>query len=279
MWLPVSCFARSTSRQIASRLEFLYFPFANLHRMAASKLSIGQNICSNFLMWVVCHTRLVSSGHNRLEKFFSSFFLSKGEYISPERVENVYSRCPFVAQILVDGEPLQVISSIVCIWTTTAESVPSHKDVVIAIIVPDKDYLLKHCEKSGLSGTFAELCRNKVSQLVRLIHKSKTRRWFILKIKDVIRMVMDDLDKTAKESDLMSYEKVFVGHHVGNTILPTVWTFRSQTKIKSIYLHDEAFSLDNGLVTPTLKPKRSKLRIVFKAEIQKLYDDLRAQKT
>ena len=32
----------------------------------------------------------------------------KGEYISPEKIENVYLRSPFIAQIIIDGNSLKV---------------------------------------------------------------------------------------------------------------------------------------------------------------------------
>jgi long-chain acyl-CoA synthetase len=37
------------------------------------------------------------------------FKLSQGEYISPEKIEAIYSRSPFVDQIIVEGDSLEVI--------------------------------------------------------------------------------------------------------------------------------------------------------------------------
>jgi len=68
------------------------------------------------------------------------FKLSQGEYISPEKIENIYLRSLFVAQIFVDGD--------------------SMKDSIIGIVVPEEAYLMDYCKKHTIKGTFKELCRN-----------------------------------------------------------------------------------------------------------------------
>uniref|UniRef100_A0A8C9AP32 Long-chain-fatty-acid--CoA ligase n=1 Tax=Prolemur simus TaxID=1328070 RepID=A0A8C9AP32_PROSS len=69
------------------------------------------------------------------------FKLAQGEYIAPEKIENIYLRSEPVSQVFVHGESLQAF--------------------LIAIVVPDAETLCPWARKKGFDGTFEELCRNK----------------------------------------------------------------------------------------------------------------------
>ena len=45
-------------------------------------------------------------------------------------------------------------------------------------------------------------------------------------------------------------------------------------QVKDIYLHPDPFSVQNGLLTPTLKSKRPQLKAYFKPQIEDLYQQL-----
>ncbi|KAM4750624.1 long-chain-fatty-acid--CoA ligase 1a isoform 2-T3 [Anableps anableps] len=66
--------------------------------------------------------------------------------------------------------------------------------------------------------------------------------------KDVKAAIMEDILKLGKEGGLKSFEQV-----------------------RDIALHPEMFSVQNGLLTPTLKAKRNELRNHFREQIDELY--------
>ncbi|XP_028413327.1 long-chain-fatty-acid--CoA ligase 5-like isoform X3 [Dendronephthya gigantea] len=134
------------------------------------------------------------------------FKLSQGEYVAPDKIENVYIKSPFVAQVFVHGYSL--------------------KSFIVGIVVPDEAAMIKWASENGLSKTFQELCEDE----------------------DVKNMILEDIVARGKEAKLASFEQV-----------------------KNILLHSELFSVENGLLTPTLKSKRFTLQKRFADEIEKLY--------
>ncbi|XP_046860699.1 long-chain-fatty-acid--CoA ligase 1-like [Xenia sp. Carnegie-2017] len=66
--------------------------------------------------------------------------LSQGEYISPDKIENVSIKCPFVAQAFVHGSTL--------------------KSFLVGIIVPDEEILTKWAKDNNINKRFEELCQD-----------------------------------------------------------------------------------------------------------------------
>ncbi|KAF7249369.1 Long-chain-fatty-acid--CoA ligase 6 [Varanus komodoensis] len=137
------------------------------------------------------------------------FKLAQGEYIAPEKIENIYIRSEPVSQIYVHGDSLQAF--------------------LVGIVVPDTEVMPGWAKKKGFDGTFAELCKNV----------------------ELKKAIMEDMVQLGKESGLHSFEQV-----------------------KGIYIHSEMFSVQNGLLTPTLKAKRPELREYFKKQIEELYSSI-----
>uniref|UniRef100_A0A672N4V5 Uncharacterized protein n=1 Tax=Sinocyclocheilus grahami TaxID=75366 RepID=A0A672N4V5_SINGR len=94
------------------------------------------------------------------------FKLAQGEYIAPEKIENIYIRSEAVAQTFVHGDSLQAC--------------------LVAIIVPDPDFLPGWAKKRGIEGSYEELCKNK----------------------EVKKAILEDIVKLGKESGLKSFEQV-----------------------------------------------------------------------
>jgi len=137
------------------------------------------------------------------------FKLSQGEYISPEKVENIYIRSQFISQVFVHGESL--------------------KSCVIAIVVPDVEALKEWAVENDIPGTLSVLCNDA---------RVKT-------------LIMNDMIALGKKADLKSFEQV-----------------------KDVYLHPDPFSVQNGLLTPTLKTKRPQIKAYFKPQLEDMYSRL-----
>ncbi|XP_068181118.1 long-chain-fatty-acid--CoA ligase 1-like isoform X3 [Antennarius striatus] len=135
------------------------------------------------------------------------FKLAQGEYIAPEKIENIYTSSEAVAQIFVHGDSLQAC--------------------VVAVVVPDPDVLSDWAKRTlGLDGSYQELCGRE----------------------EVKEAILEDMQKLGKERGLKSFEQV-----------------------KAICIQTEPFSVQNGLLTPTLKSKRNEMRLHFSAQIAELY--------
>uniref|UniRef100_A0A8C1BAK1 Arachidonate--CoA ligase n=1 Tax=Cyprinus carpio carpio TaxID=630221 RepID=A0A8C1BAK1_CYPCA len=137
------------------------------------------------------------------------FKLAQGEYIAPEKIENVYIRSAPVAQVFVHGDSLQ--------------------SSLVAIVVPDLEILPGFAEKLGVKGSLEELCKNQ----------------------EIKKAIISDLNKLGREAGLKSFEQV-----------------------KDLYLHPDMFTIENGLLTPTLKAKRADLTKFFKVQIESLYANM-----
>lgn len=75
------------------------------------------------------------------------FKLSQGEYIVPEKIENIYLRSQYVHQVFLHGESL--------------------KSCVVGIVIPDVDVVKCWAVENGIPGTLSVLCANpQVKQLI-----------------------------------------------------------------------------------------------------------------
>lgn len=137
------------------------------------------------------------------------FKLAQGEYVAPERIENIYIQSKYIGQVFVYGN--------------------GFKSYTVAVIVPDGEVLEKYAREKGLPTDLAVLCNKK-------------------EIKDII---FEDIKRLEKLNGLKGFESV-----------------------KDIYLHPEQFSVENNLLTPTMKTKRPELGKYFEKEIDEMYKNI-----
>lgn len=138
------------------------------------------------------------------------FKLAQGEYVAPEKIENVYLTTPFVSQIFVTGNSL--------------------KTFIVAVVCPDHDVLQKWAKKKGITGTVEELCKNEI----------------------VSKAILEDLREVGAAQGLNSLEQV-----------------------KAVYLSSVGFTIEDDLLTPTMKVKRNKVSEKFADEIEYLYSSVK----
>ncbi|KAG8423232.1 medium-chain fatty acid-CoA ligase faa2 [Metarhizium acridum] len=142
--------------------------------------------------------------------------LSQGEYISPERIENVYSaNTNLINMGYVHGDAKE--STLVAIFGVDPENFPAWASKVLGRTVS-----------------------NDPSDMRAAAKDPKTRQAFL--------KVLDNIGRKHK--------------------------FNSFEKVRGVYLDVEPFSIDNELLTPTLKLKRPQAAKKYRAEIDAMYAEI-----
>lgn len=87
------------------------------------------------------------------------FKLSQGEYIAPEKIENIMGLSPMIGQCLIYGDSL--------------------KNNVVSIVIPDEPWAKGWARDNGVEGDFAAICENPelkkliVADMLRLATSNK----------------------------------------------------------------------------------------------------------
>jgi len=148
--------------------------------------------------------------------------LAQGEYISPERIENVYlANCGWIASAYVHGDSHQ--SFLVAIFGVAPDLFPQFASKVLGEKIPEGD-----------------------------IAKLKE----VLKNKKLEKAVLKELDKVGRKNKFNSYERV-----------------------KNVRLFLDPFTIDNQLLTPTLKLKRPQTAKAFRQDIDECYEEALANES
>ncbi|RKP26443.1 hypothetical protein SYNPS1DRAFT_14170, partial [Syncephalis pseudoplumigaleata] len=142
------------------------------------------------------------------------FKLAQGEYIAPEKIENIYGTHAAVAQVFVHGDSLQ--SQLVTIIVPDPETFPQWVKDVLGQSVSAKDIALICQEDKGLR-----------------------------------RKLLDELNRLGRKAGLHGFEQA-----------------------KNLRFSLEPFTIENNLLTPTLKLKRMESREHFRTIIDEMYKEL-----
>ena len=158
------------------------------------KLSTDDFIQTEFILCV-----LFSQG-NRLiivDRLKHIFKLSQGEYVAPEKIEQVYSQTPLICQVFVDGSPLR--------------SYP------VALVVPDGDALCKALNSLEPEPTRSGAAKRIPNRLVRG-DNGNTENFYVkgqlltladlCNNRDAERLIHNEMVKLAKIEGLKGFEQV-----------------------------------------------------------------------
>ncbi|BHF68383.1 hypothetical protein SprV_0301141700 [Sparganum proliferum] len=162
------------------------------------------------------------------------FKLSQGEYIAPEKVETVYQGSPLISQVFVDGDAQQAFP--------------------VAIVVPELENLVERLNrKSKMANGHRQQSNGAVSasgepqEHFMVMGKSMTAEQ-ICRMEAAVNAVLEDMTELGKARGLKGFEQV-----------------------RAIMLSPKAFSVENRMLTPTMKSARAVIRSEFASAIKALY--------
>jgi long-chain acyl-CoA synthetase len=139
------------------------------------------------------------------------FKLQQGEYISPEKVENIYETCKYIEQIFVYGNSL--------------------KNYLVCIVHPKENDIINYLKNKGINDVDINNCKDYFDN------------------KDLKDEIIKEMDSHGRKFGLKGFE------------LP-----------KKIYLFKDKFSVENQIITPTMKIKRHIAKKIFEKQINEMYE-------
>ena len=139
------------------------------------------------------------------------FKLQQGEYVSPEKIENLYEKCKYIEQIFIYGNSL--------------------KNYLVCIVHPNNNDIIKYFKNKGIND----------------IDKNNWKEY--LEDKDLKEEIIKEIDSFGRKNGLKGFE------------IP-----------KKVHLFKDEFSVENQIITPTMKIKRHIAKNIFEKEINDMYE-------
>jgi len=167
------------------------------------------------------------------------FKLSQGEYISPERVEAVLTKCPFIAQAFLHGDSL--------------------KSSTVAVIVPDQAALM-----SWLSKHHVETPEGAASAPSSAVASKVASIDSVTVTEELLQTPYEQVCASAVVHDFLMREILKFGRKGSDEL-------KGFEIPRAIYVEPRPFSLDNELLTATFKLKRNEARAYYASHIDALY--------
>jgi len=112
------------------------------------------------------------------------FKLAQGEYIAPEKIENIYIRSSAAMQVFLHGDSLQAF--------------------LLVFAVPDPETFVSWCAENGFKGTHEELCKNEAVKKAVLADLVAIGKKDNLKSFEQAKAIHLDSDPWSVEKDLLT---------------------------------------------------------------------------
>jgi long-chain acyl-CoA synthetase len=144
-----------------------------------------------------------------IDRVKNIFKLSHGEYVAPEKLENVLIKSKYVAQIFVHGESIE--------------------NFLVSVVIPKKEPIIDFLKTKGIEAT-----------------KDNVKEYY--NNPDLHKEILKDMETVGRKNDFKGFEV-----------------------IKKVTLDEEPFTLENALLTPTMKLKRHEAKQKYLEQIKSMY--------
>ncbi len=194
------------------------------------------------------------------------FKLAQGEYVAPERVEGVYASSPFVSQIFVTGNSLEGNFVFLEDFFVFFTIILSFSASLVAIVVPNEENGMAFARANGLrADNMQQLCKD---HTFKVSEGKQQMICFCVEKLLFKEAVFFDLRAQAAKAGLKGLNRCCL-------VLFVCLALSGFECVLDIFLTTNEFSVQNGILTPTMKIKRPVASRIFQREIAEMYQKKR----